>query len=86
VIFQGTTIDLIGQARGKVWVVTTNGNRFNRPTGNVTVVSTMHMDASVQYRVVGELAPSDEFEAVLTEPSLEDSYVWLMRGQGAHLE
>ena len=81
VVFQGTTIDLIGQARGKVWMVTTNGNRASRPAGNITVVSTMHMDTSVQYRVVGELAPSDESEAVLTEPSLEDSYVWLMREQ-----
>jgi len=85
VIFQGTTIDLIGQARGKVWIVTTNGNRSNRPAGNITVVSTMHMDTSVQYRVVGEPAPSDEFEAVLAEQSLEDSYVWLMRGQNMSL-
>ncbi len=79
VIFQGTTIDLIGQARGKVWIVTTSGDRANRPAGTITVVSTMHVDTSVQYRVVGELAPSDESEAVSTEPSLEDSYVWLMR-------
>ncbi|MGH2493158.1 MAG: ABC transporter ATP-binding protein [Ktedonobacteraceae bacterium] len=84
VVFQGTTIDLIGQARGKVWVVTTNGARSARPTGNITVVSTMHMDTSVQYRVVGELAPSGESEATLTEPSLEDSYVWLMREQREH--
>ena len=85
VIFQGTTIDLIGQARGKVWIVTGNGNTSNRPAGNITVVSTMHMDTSVQYRVVGELTPSDESEAVLTEPSLEDSYVWLMREQNMSL-
>ena len=83
-VFQGTTIDLIGQARGKVWVVTTNGSRSSRPAGNITVVSTMHMDTSVQYRVVGELASSDEYEAMLTEPSLEDSYVWLMREQRVH--
>jgi ABC-2 type transport system ATP-binding protein len=83
VVFQGTTIDLIGQARGKVWVVTTNGTGSTRPTGNLTIVSTMHMDTSVQYRVVGELIPSDESQAVLTEPSLEDSYVWLMREQRA---
>jgi ABC-2 type transport system ATP-binding protein len=85
VVFQGTTIDLIGQARGKVWIVTTNGSRSSRPTGEITVVSTMHMDTSVQYRVVGEPAPSDESEAVTTEPSLEDSYVWLMGGQNMSL-
>jgi ABC-2 type transport system ATP-binding protein len=84
VVFQGTTVDLIGQARGKVWIVTTNGDRSSRPAGEITVVSTMHMDTSVQYRVVGDLAPSGEFETVLTEPSLEDSYVWLMREQRAN--
>jgi ABC-2 type transport system ATP-binding protein len=83
VVFQGTTIDLIGQARGKVWIVTTNGSRSSRPAGDITIVSTMHMETSVQYRVVGNLAPSNEFEAVLTEPGLEDSYVWLMREQRA---
>lgn len=81
VIFQGTTIDLIGQARGKVWMVTANGSKSSRPTGEITIVSTMHMETSVQYRVVGDLAPSDELVAVLTEPGLEDSYVWLMREQ-----
>lgn len=83
VVFQGTTIDLIGQARGKVWVVTAHSGRSSRPAGEITVVSTMHMETSVQYRVVGDLAPSDDLEAVLTEPGLEDSYVWLMREQRA---
>ena len=83
VVFQGTTIDLIGQARGKVWIVTTNGSRASRPEGDITIVSTMHMDTSVQYRIVGDLEPSNESEAVQTEPSLEDSYVWLMREQRA---
>ena len=41
------------------------------------VVSTMNMGASMQYRVVGELV--ERTGAALTEPSLEDSYVWLMR-------
>jgi len=82
-VFQGTTIDLIGQARGKVWVVTADGGKHSRPEGEITIVSTMHMETSVQYRVVGNLAPSDKFEAVLTEPGLEDSYVWLMREQRA---
>ncbi len=83
VVFQGTTIDLIGQARGKVWMVTSNGSRASRPEGEITIVSTMHMETSVQYRVVGNLTPSDTCEAVLTEPGLEDSYVWLMREQRA---
>jgi ABC-2 type transport system ATP-binding protein len=74
VIFQGTTADLTREARGKVWMVTTNGTK---PQGDFTVVSTMHMGTSVQYRLGGDL-PSQN-GAVSTEPSLEDSYVWLMR-------
>ena len=74
VVFQGTTAELINEARGKVWTVTTDGPK---PRGDLMVVSTMNMGASMQYRVVGELV--DRAGAALTEPSLEDSYVWLMR-------
>jgi ABC-2 type transport system ATP-binding protein len=78
VIFQGTTADLTREARGKVWMVTTNGTK---PQGDFTVVSTMHMGTSVQYHLVGDLSSPDG--AVSTEPSLEDSYVWLMRAKRA---
>jgi ABC-type multidrug transport system ATPase subunit len=74
ITFQGSTEDLANEARGKVWTITSSGIK---PAGDVTVVSTMNMGATVQYRVVGELA--DPSGAIPTEPSLEDSYVWLMR-------
>ncbi len=74
ILFQGTTEELTNEARGKVWIVTTSGPK---PEGDITVVSTMNMGATVQYRVVGELAGASG--ATPTEPSLEDSYVWLMR-------
>lgn len=76
VSFQGNTADLVREARGKVWVVTTSGPK---PQGDFTVVSTLHLGSSVQYRIVGE--PGALEGAVETEPSLEDSYVWLMREQ-----
>lgn len=78
VVFQGTTAELINEARGKVWTVTTDGPK---PQGDLMVVSTMNMGASMQYRVVGELV--ERTGATPTEPSLEDSYVWLMREGGA---
>ena len=74
ILFQGTTEELTNEARGKVWTVTTSGLK---PEGDVTVVSTMNMGSTVQYRVVGDLYSNGS--AVATEPSLEDSYVWLMR-------
>lgn len=80
IIFQGSTADLAGEARGKVWTITTGGPR---PEGDITVVSTMNMGATVQYRVVGGLA--DASLATPVEPSLEDSYVWLMRERRAPL-
>lgn len=76
VVFQGTTSDLINETRGKVWIITTEGIK---PQGNFTVVSTMNMGTSMQYRVVGEL--SQQVGAAPGEPSLEDGYVWLMREQ-----
>jgi len=76
VVFHGTTADLINETRGKVWIITTEGMK---PQGNFTVVSTMNMGTSMQYRVVGEL--SQQAGALPTEPSLEDGYVWLMREQ-----
>ncbi|HLQ30668.1 MAG TPA: ABC transporter ATP-binding protein [Ktedonobacteraceae bacterium] len=76
VIFQGTTVDLTSETRGKVWIITTDGLK---PQGNFTVVSTLNMGSTVQYRIVGEL--SARAGAIETAPSLEDGYVWLMREQ-----
>lgn len=76
VVFQGTTAELIQETQGKVWVITTEGEK---PQGNFTVVSTLHLGTSVQYRVVGELSP--RAGATEAPPSLEDGYVWLMREQ-----
>ena len=74
VTFQGNTGDLIHEAEGKVWTITTDGAK---PQGDFTVVSTLNMGATIQYRIVGDL--SSRAGAVPTAPSLEDSYVWLMR-------
>ncbi len=72
--FSGTTAVLIGQARGHVFTVRTDGPR---PDGDLTVVSMIQHDAATEYRVVGEPAPGEALEPV--EPGLEDAYVWLMR-------
>jgi ABC-2 type transport system ATP-binding protein len=76
VIFQGTTADLVRETIGKVWMVTTQGTK---PEGDFTIVSTLNKGVSVQYRVVGAYAPTRGAEP--SDPTLEDSYVWLMRAQ-----
>lgn len=76
VVFQGSALDLIRQAYGKVWSITTRGIK---PDGNFTIVSSLNMGTTMQYRVVGELPP--DAQATPIEPNLEDGYVWLMRDQ-----
>ncbi|HEX3722235.1 MAG TPA: ABC transporter ATP-binding protein [Nitrolancea sp.] len=80
VLFQGTTSGLIDAARGKVWTVTTDGPK---PDGDLTVVSTLHLVDSAQYRVVGDTSfiPG----AQPADPSLEDGYIWLMRAARAEV-
>src|SRR6266851_2658399 len=80
IIYQGTVADLLREALGKAWIITTQGNK---PEGNFTVVSTLNMGSSVHYRVVAEL--SARAGAIPAEPNLEDSYVWLMREQNISL-
>ncbi|MCP5097671.1 MAG: ABC transporter ATP-binding protein [Chloroflexi bacterium] len=74
VIFRGSPRDLITQARGKTWLITTNGER---PNDQLTVVSTLQLQDGVQYRVLGE--PNGYKAAQTVEPSLEDGYIWLMQ-------
>ncbi len=74
VLFQGTAAELVAAAHGQVWTVTTAGEK---PEGALAVVSTLHLGDTVQYRVIGDGASYRG--AVPAEPSLEDSYVWLMR-------
>ncbi|HLZ57641.1 MAG TPA: ABC transporter ATP-binding protein [Ktedonosporobacter sp.] len=79
ILFRGTTGQMLQEARGRVWTITTRGNK---PQGNVTIVSTVNMGDTVQYRVVGEPSPQDGIIAARpVEPGLEDGYVCLMREQ-----
>jgi len=73
VIYRGSPQDLIAQARGSAWTITTQGER---PNGGLTIVSTLQLANGVQYRVLG--SPDGNYDAAPVEPSLEDGYMWLM--------
>ena len=75
VLFQGAPRDLIGRARGHVWTVNSSGER---PNAGLTIVSTLQLQDTVQYRVLGD--PQGQV-AVPAEPSLEDGYLWLMNNE-----
>lgn len=70
VIFRGAPAELIDRARGHVWTIT-----GRRPDDRLTLVSTLHLQNGVQYRVLG----SPEGDALPAEPTLEDGYMWLMQ-------
>jgi ABC-2 type transport system ATP-binding protein len=81
VLFRGAPSDLITQARGHVWTITTPGER---PNNGLSVVSTLQMQEGIQYRVLGD--PDPKYKATAIEPSLEDGYIWLMKSAGASSE
>lgn len=74
VLYRGSPADLVGQARGQVWNITLQNEQ---PNGGLSVISTLQMANGVQYRVLGK--PDARYNAVPVEPSLEDSYIYLMR-------
>ena len=75
VLFQGAPRDLIARARGHVWTIDSTGAR---PNGGLTIVSTLQLQDTVQYRVLGDAAGQ---AAAPVEPSLEDGYLWLMNNE-----
>ncbi len=74
VVFHGSPRDLVGNARGHIFTIKTQGEQ---PNHGLIVVSTLQMQDGVQFRVLGN--PNGYTDAVQVEPSLEDGYIWLMR-------
>ena len=75
VVFQGTTDALLAAAAGHVGTLLSE----RKPADALSVVSVMPTAHGTQYRVVGDLRQQPEVTPV--EPTLEDSYVWLMERQ-----
>jgi len=74
VIYRGQPAGLIEAVRGRVWSLTTGGAALDP---RLVVVSTLHVQSGVQYRVLSAAAPASG--ATPLEPSLEDGYLWLMQ-------
>ncbi len=66
--------EMIAQARGHVWHILAGDER---PDGGLAIVSTLQLQAGVQYRVVG--TPDAHYNTTPVEPTLEDGYMWLMQ-------
>jgi len=74
--YLGSPADLIQRTTGHVWYIESKDGQ--KPNHNLTVVSTLHLSAGVQYRVVGD-SVEDYPQAEPAAPGLEDGYVWLMK-------
>jgi len=66
--------EMMAQAHGHVWHILAADER---PDGSLAIVSTLQLQAGVQYRVVG--TPETRYNATPVEPTLEDGYIWLMQ-------
>ena len=79
IIFRGSPMELVQAAGGHVWTLTSSD--LEKPNGNLTVVSMVHLAEGIQYRLVGDdVKGYPAAEAV--QPSLEDGYVRLMNEAG----
>ena len=83
VIFRGNPTELMQAADGHVWMLTTPATE--KPNHGLTIVSMLHLAEGIQYRLVGPSA-ADYPQAKLTQPGLEDGYVWLMKNAGQAVE
>ena len=76
--YLGRPIDMSREAEGHVWQLVIPENEFPSFVENHLVVHHMSDGEKVRLRVVSETAPS--VNAVRVTPSLEDAYLWLLRG------
>jgi ABC-type multidrug transport system ATPase subunit len=78
-LFRGSPAELTNAATGHVWTVMMD--RLAEPERGLTIVSMLHLSDGIQYRLVGPSADGHP-TAEPARPSLEDGYVWLMKGGG----
>ncbi len=78
--YLGKPIDMSREAEGHVWQLLIPETEFQLFVQNNLVVHHMSDGENVRLRVVSEKAPSAS--AVNVTPSLEDAYLWLLRGAG----
>jgi ABC-2 type transport system ATP-binding protein len=77
VLFRGSPAGLTSAAGGHVWTVMMD--RLAEPERGLTIVSTLHLSDGIEYRLVGASVEGHP-GAEPARPSLEDGYVWLMKG------
>jgi ABC-type multidrug transport system ATPase subunit len=78
--YLGKPVDMTREAEGHVWQLTIHESGFQSFVEKYLVVHHMSDGENIRLRVVSESSPSGT--AVNVTPSLEDAYLWLLRGHG----
>lgn len=79
IIYVGTPNDLIKKAQGHVGIIEVSNDKENLIEDNFKITSRVVTGNGVKYKIVGDVLPSS---SVISDPSLEDSYVYCMMKEG----
>ena len=77
IIFHGPPAELVDNARGKVWTISTGYEDLDRWKERFPVISTVPSESGYELRIVAE--NPDTPEAIPAEPNLEDAYINYMQ-------
>jgi len=84
IIFNGPPADLVDNARGKVWTISTGHEDLDSWKERFPVISTVPSESGYELRIVAE--NPDAPEAIPAEPNLEDAYIhYMQQAASGHL-
>ncbi len=76
--FCGSVLEMLARMEGKVWTVTLSHDQFDRFQTQYLITQVQRGSGGVTARFLSETPP---LTARPVEPSLEDSYMWLLGGR-----
>ena len=84
IIFNGPPADLVDNARGKVWTISTGHEDLDSWKERFPVISTVPSERGYELRIVAENPEAPE--AIPAEPNLEDAYIhYMQQAASGHL-
>jgi ABC-type multidrug transport system ATPase subunit len=84
IIFNGPPAELVDNARGKVWTISTGHEDLDGWKERFPVISTVPSEGGYELRIVAE--NPDAPEAIPAEPNLEDAYIhYMQQASSGHL-
>ena len=77
IVFHGPPAELVDNARGKVWTISTGHEGLDSWKERFPVISTVPSESGYELRIVAD--NPDAPEAIPAEPNLEDAYIHYMQ-------